>query len=81
MKAHGLACLGARLEHAIDHHTMKMHMRIEQGAKAVNEGDSANAGRAALSHRTGGPKSLFHSREKDVQGQVLDGRGGLQEVA
>ena len=46
-----------------------------------HEGDRADAGRVGLSHRAGGPQPLFHRREKDVQGQVLDGGVSLQEVA
>lgn len=43
MKPHGLAGLGAGLKYPIDHHAVKMHMRIEQGAEAVDEGERADA--------------------------------------
>lgn len=33
------------LEHAIDLHAVEMHMRIEQGVEAVDEGNRADAGR------------------------------------
>ena len=53
-------------------------------ALTTGDGASADAGRrnrTVLSGRAGGAQSVFHRRKKDVQGQVLDGGVGLQQVA
>jgi hypothetical protein len=67
-------------ENAVDHDAVEVHVGIEQGAKAVDEGHSADAGsrtrpRAAPAH------TLLHCREEEVQRQGLHGRVILQEVA
>jgi hypothetical protein len=59
---------------------MEMHVRIEQGAKAVDEGDGADAG-ARTGARAALAQALLHHREEDMQGQGLDGRIILQVLA
>ena len=68
------------LEHALDHDAVKMQVGIEQGAKAVDEGDGADAG-VRTGTRTALADALLHRREEELQGQGLDGWIALQGVA
>jgi hypothetical protein len=78
MKMHRL--VGISLKNPVDHDAMKMHVRIEQGAKAVDEGDGADAGRGTRT-RAARAQTLLHRAQEDVQGKVLDGRIALQVIA
>ena len=58
----------------------KVHMGIEQGAKAMDEGHSADPGGWALP-RAALAQALLHRTEENMQRQGLYGRVVLQVVA
>ena len=69
------AGLGAGLKHTFDHHSVKMHMWVEQGTEAVDEGDRADAGR----HQTANALALISEQvaqhsvtgEREIQMQFI----------
>ena len=58
----------------------KVHVGIEQGAKAVDEGHSADPG-SWTRPRAAPVQTLLHRTEEEVQRQGLHGRVILQEIA
>jgi hypothetical protein len=71
------------LENPFDDHAVEVHMGIEQGAKAVDESDRADArGHTRPGTTPTTPaQTLLHRTEEDVQRQGLYGRIVLQVVA
>ena len=78
VKPHGQVDIGACLEYAIDHHAMEMEVRI----KPPKQWMKATAPmRWACLETLGKRRAVLHRREKEVQGEVQDGGGGLQGIA
>ena len=62
---------GVCLEDALDDKAVEMDMRIEQRAKAVDEGDRANPGMGTRSG-AGAAQGVFHDTEENAQRQRFD---------
>ena len=78
VKPHGQVGFGACLEYAIDHHAVEMEVRI----KPPKRWTKATAPmRWGFLETLGKRRAVLHRREKDVQGEVQDGGGGLQGIA
>ncbi len=78
MKAHAACAIG--LENAVEHNAVEVHVGIEQGAKAVDEGHSADPG-SWTRPRAAPVQTLLHRTEEEVQRQGLHGGIGLQKIA
>ncbi len=73
-----------RLKHPIDHAHMKVHMRVQAGAKAVDESDRAQvqAGGVCLcSAGAMGLQTLLHHAQEDAQFGIERALVALQVVA
>ena len=62
---------GVSLENALDDEAVEVHLRIEQRAKAVDEGHRADPGTGAR-RRAGAAQGLFHDAQENAQRQRLD---------
>jgi len=67
----GIGSRGVGLENALDDEAVEVLMRIEQRAKAVDEGHRADPGIGAR-RRAGAAQGLFHDAQKNAQRQRLD---------
>ena len=77
MKAHAACAIG--LENAVDHNAVEMDVGIEQGAKAMDEGHSADPGTRTRPRATP-MQTLLHRTEEEVQRQRLHGGIGLPQA-
>jgi len=67
----GRGSRGVSLENALDGEAVEVHLRIEQRAKAVDEGHRADPGIRAR-RRAGAAQGLFHDAQENAQHQRLD---------
>ncbi len=75
-------CIGQRLKHPVNHAHMKVHMRVQAGAKAVDESDRAQvqAGRVCLcSAGAMGLQAVLHHAQEDAQRRIERALVALQE--
>ena len=78
VKPHGQVDIGACLEYAIDHHAMEMEVRIKPLKRWMKATEPM---RWACLETLVRRRAVLHRREKEVQGEVLDGDVGLQGIA
>jgi hypothetical protein len=69
---------GVRFDDALNDEVVAVHLRIEQRAKAVDEGHRADPGIGAR-RRAGAAQGLFHDAQENAQRQRLD-RGIVVQV-
>jgi len=62
---------GVSLENALDDEAVEVHLRIEQRAKAMDEGERAGPGTGAC-RRAGVAQGLVHNAQENAQRQRLD---------
>jgi len=74
MKAHAACAIG--LENAVDHDAVEMDVGIEQGAKAMDEGDGTDPGGWA---RPRGARAMGHQSEQAAQ-TVVGNRDAILEL-
>jgi len=68
-----------RREYAVEHHTVKMQVRIERRPEAVDEGHRPEARRGTRA-RTVRPQALLHRAQEQAQRRTLEVGVAVQEV-
>jgi hypothetical protein len=68
------------LEHAVDDHAVKVQVRIERRAEAVDEGHRAETG-GGTRPRAVGAQAGLHRAQEELQGRTLELGVAFQEVA